>query len=408
MNFYKFIHFVVGYCSFSASKNSFPPLANLLARLEINFFGVSHKEGKTYFSVSSLDAEKVIKIAEQNGIAVAERKRGGISFALIKHKNRVGLLVGLLFSCAFLLFSELFVWEITVVGNDHVGDAEILKALSDIGVSVGAFIPAIDVRDCNNLLLMRERALSSAAISIEGTNIKVSVLERVKAPEKENFSGCYYVAAKCDGYILDVDAFEGKPEVNVGAVVRKGELLINPFMKNDKGLFRAVHAKGKIYAAVSEIIEFDIPLKQTEKRYSGKTSEKVKTALLGKELPSLSSFESPYAFSDAVFSEEKITLFGFIKLPITRYRAVYYEYFPAEIILSREEAEENARDVLLDKLAAFDEEILSVETEISFDEEKGVCHLKADALLKRDIALEVEISPSDVQSIAERLSSARE
>ena len=408
MNFYKFIHFVVGYCSFSASKNSFPPLANLLARLEINFFGVSHKEGKTNFSVSSLDAEKVIKIAEQNGIAVAERKRGGISFALIKHKNRVGLLVGLLFSCAFLLFSELFVWEITVVGNDHVGDAEILKALSDIGVSVGAFIPAIDVRDCNNLLLMRERALSSAAISIEGTNIKVSVLERVKAPEKENFSGCYYVAAKCDGYILDVDAFEGKPEVNVGAVVRKGELLINPFMKNDKGLFRAVHAKGKIYAAVSEIIEFDIPLKQTEKRYSGKTSGKSKTALLGKELPSLSSFESPYAFSDAVFSEEKITLLGFIKLPITRYRAVYYEYFPAEITLSREEAEENARDVLFDKLAAFDEEILSVETEISFDEEKGVCHLKADALLKRDIALEVEISPSDVQSIAERLSSARE
>ena len=408
MNFYKFIHYIVGYCSFSASKNSFPPLANLLARLEINFFGVGHKEGKTYFSVSSFDAEKVIKIAEENDISIAERKRGGISFALIKHKNRVGLLIGLLFSCAFLLFSELFVWEITVVGNDHVSDAEILQALSDIGVSVGAFIPAIDVKADNNLLLMRERALSSAAISIEGTNIKVSVLERVKAPERENFSGCYYVAAKCDGYILDVDAFEGKPEVNVGAVVRKGELLINPFMKTDKGLFRAVHAKGKIYAAVSEIIEFDIPLKQIEKRYSGKTSEKVKPVLLGKELPSLSSFESPYAFSDAVFSEEKITLFGFIKLPITRYGAVYYEYSPAEITLSGKEAEENARDVLLDKLAAFDEEILSVETEITFDEEKGVCHLKADALLKRDIALEVEISPSDVQSIAERLSSARE
>ena len=68
---------------------------------------------------------------------------------------------------------------------------------------------------------------------------------------------------------------------------------------------------------------------------------------------------------------------------------IYHEYIPQNERIDESEAEILAREELSDYLGELDLEVLSCETVFETDEKNGICRLKADAVLKQDIAREV-------------------
>jgi sporulation protein YqfD len=315
----------------------------------------------------------------------------------------LGLVVGL-----FLLFwSQLFAWKITVSGNVGIKTEEIERALAECGISVGCFIPKIDMVNDANRLLMNCRGLSSAALSINGTHIYLSVLERKDIPEIYNSNGFFNVVASHDGVIIDVNAADGTPEVNEGDVVYEGELLINSFIAGKNGSFRPTHARGKVYAAVSESFDIEIPLSRVTKNITGNTQTRCIYTVLGKEMPRLSDDESDYEYFDAVVTERTVKLFGFIELPIKEKRIFYSEYIPIKRDISESDAEKYAYGELDALIAEVDLELLSCESYCITDKEKGVCKLVANAVFKQDIAKEIPFEILNY-SISERLESALE
>ncbi len=389
MNLYKPLHYIFGEYILETPLSSFSRLSSLLTEKKLYFWNNRINGDSVILGCSIFQADNIIETAKESGIEIEISKKKGLPFLFARYRKRYGLFLGLIAGLFIMFVSQLFIWKITISGNQDLSVTEIERTLSDCGITVGSFIPNIDVMEDANRLLMNCKELSSVAISINGTHMTVSVLERTKIPEIVDVSGYYNVVAKRDGVIIDIDAAEGTPEVKEGDAVFEGELLINSFIEGTNGSFRPTHARGIVYAAVKESFVSEIPLDRVTRHYTGKTETKRVYYLLGREMPSLSSKESPYEYFDAVSSERIIKLFGFIELPIKEICVMYHEYIPQTERIDESEAEILAREELADYLGELDLEVLSCETVFKVDKENGICVLKADAVLKQDIAKEI-------------------
>lgn len=406
MSFYKILHFIFGETVFGIEKRDFARLSTLLSKKRITVWGISPQESSIELHVSLFASSELVSLLNESSIPFEITQKRGIPFLFSRYKKRYGMLLGLVCGLFLLFYNQLFVWKITVSGNDTVTTAEIENALSGIGISVGSFIPNIDVQGKANELLMDFREISSAAISIRGTHLHISVLERAKIPEIVDKSGFYNVVADRDGVVIDIDAADGTPEVKQGDAVYKGELLINSFIEGTNGSFRPTHARGIVYAAVNEYIVTKIPLERVSKSYTGKSEKKTVYRILGCELP-FSSLECDYEYFDAVASEQDIKLFSFIELPIKRISVLYTEYELNVMPIDVATAEKIANETLRDTLDEYDCEILSLSTEFVADEKNGICILHANAVLKLDIARESPFEIIDYK-MPERLTMASE
>ncbi len=407
MNFYKPLHFIFGEYVFAAEKNSFPRLANSLSDKEIRFWGGEIKDDKVLVHCSVFVAEELCFIAKEINAPVEIISKKGVPFFVARYRKRYGFLVGMLLGMFILFSSQLFVWDIEIKGNNTIPDSEIEYALAQCGIYEGCFIPYIDVLKDANVLLMNCRSISSAAISIRGNHLTLSVLERTPLPDIVDTEGYYNVVAECDGIIMDMDAALGTPEVNEGDVVFKGQLLINSFMPRTNGTFFPTHARGIVYAQVKKEFKTEIPFNRTTKAYTGRTQSKKKYYFLGTQLNFWSQEGTDYEYFDAVSAENDLKLLGFIKLPIRVFRVTYSEYEPLNTVINAQFAEQIARDELDTYLKNLGLEILSCDTQVVSDEKNNVCRLKANVVVKQNIAKEVRFDTGN-QNISERLPNARE
>ncbi len=391
MNIYKIIHLLFGEYVFETDSALFPRFANLLSQEKLNFWAANSKDGKVVFHSSVFTAEEIVALAKNARVPLKILSRNGLPFLFSRYRKRYGFIVGMSFGLFLLFYSQLFIWKIDISGNKTLTDFQVEQALYQCGVSVGEFIPGLDVNYAENILLLNCRDLSSAAISIKGTHITVSVLERTHMPEIVNKTGYYNVVASEDGIVLDIDTADGTPEVKEGDVVYKGQLLINSFMVNKHGAYRPTHARGKVYASVNRKFQTEIPLNRVEKSYTGKTDYKTHYEILGWRLPTLFSDEADYEYFDVVSSRQKVKLFGFLELPVVKYSIAYTEYSLTTQIISPETAEKFAKEELDDYLKELNAEVLECNTDFYRDEEKGVCKLTANAVVKLDIARELEL-----------------
>ena len=406
MRLYNILHLLFGEYIFSVETKTFSRFATLLAVERLGIWKIKIEGDKTFFRTSTFSAEEITQLATNSGVFLEMCDKKGLPFLFSRYRKRYGMLAGLVFSLFLLLFSQLFVWKITVSGNNNVTVATIERALEDQNIAVGSFIPFIDVSGDANKLLLNCRELSSAAISIKGTHLHISVLERTKLPDIINENGFFNVVAEHDGVILDIDAADGTPEVKEGDVVYKGELLINSFIEGTNGSFRPTHARGRVLAAVEERFVSEVPFTRLSKVYTGKSETKRSYKILGWEVPFF-SLECDYEYFDAVSSEKIVELFGFIELPIKVSRVVYTEYRLEERMIDEQYAELLANAELTDYLAELDLELLSIETEVTVNKEKGICKLVANAVLKKDIAKEIPFELINY-NISERLTMASE
>lgn len=407
MSLYRVIHSIFGEYVFSTNANDFARFSGSMTKNGFRFWDSRHCDGRVSFCVSVFSAERIASLAKESSVMLECVAKRGLPFVFARYRRRYGMLLGLVVGLFLMLWSQLFVWKVTVSGNIEVPMKDIERALSECGIEVGGFIPDIDTLGDANRVLMTCRELSSVAVSINGTHVHISVLERRAVPEIVNRNGFFNVVASHDGVILDIDAAEGTPEVHEGEAVYKGELLINSFIEGKNGSFRPTHARGSVYAAVSKSFTAEIPLSRVTKNYTGENCVRSTYTVLGIELPSLFGKDSGYEYFDSFVSEKYIKLFGFIELPIKEQRIVYSEYVPVTQKIDEAAAEGYAYGELDAFIAENDMLLLSCEHYFVTDKEKGVCKLVANAVFRQDIAKEVPFEILNY-NISERFESARE
>ncbi len=319
------------------------------------------------------------------------RVQTGFQVLLSKYRKRKGLLVGFILSLALLIFSTLFVWDITIVGADRIPEGEILAALEEQGMKLGAFIPTLDKEKIERTIILEVDGISLISINLRGTVANVEIKERQTNPEIIDRTSPSNLVATADGQIEALEITGGVAAVALGDVVKKGDLLVSGVIDSTALGYRLVRARGEVTARTTLTYHIEIPFQTTEKVYTGDFHTKKSVKFFSKIIKLFGKDSISAPTCDKIEVERRLYLFDTVKLPIFLIETTYAEYEILPKTLTEEEALRAAYAKLREEseAALSDAEILSRHTDITMDETALYLDVQVECII--DITEEVKI-----------------
>ena len=285
--------------------------------------------------------------------------------------------------CALLLaLSSLFIWDFEVKGNERLSKGEILRALSDCGVSEGCFWPAADAERVRGEMLLRCGDLAWMTLNVRGSRATVLVLEREEKPELYDEGAAADLVAARAGVVRELNVRNGRTLVGRGELVEAGQTLVSGTMDSPTGQTRSVRAEGKVTAETWP--ERGIYLSPGTRRKERKNGLRLIVGIRwGKNrIDLVTNSRKELDECDKIVKEYTLGIRGLFRFPLGLCVEIYRPYrITGEAAADLPGAKARALDALEEEI---DGEILSYE----FEEGDGRIVLRAHCL--EDIALTKE------------------
>ena len=206
---------------------------------------------KDQFTVSVVVPSKAVgharAAAEKAMCEVREGKTRGALPWLRRLLRRPVLVLCLLFNLAAALILPQFVFFYEVVGNETVPEAQILRALEELGVGFGTFGPDIRPQWIKDHMLNLIPELQWITVTQNGCLAQVVVRERLELPETEDRTAPAHVVATQSGIITSQSILAGQALFGVGDTVVAGDRLVSGLVDLER-TYILEHANAEIYA----------------------------------------------------------------------------------------------------------------------------------------------------------------
>lgn len=248
------------------------------------------RKGKTCrVTVKSRVAKQVVAYLEEKCYNVSKVTKLGTSFVADFFKRHFLLPVFLFLTIAVLAVSSGFCWKIEVVGD--YDKTEVLQALKDCNVKVGASFRGFNVDSLENKLANRMDAMY-AVVNRKGSALFVNVVKRKSADEPVNMHSRRDVVALCDGVVVNFLCEQGTAAVKTGDRVKKGDVLIYGYRSFNDGKTEDVYALGRVVIRTesSAFAEFNGTMTKTEE--TGRVFKTDAVVLFGKSYGKMPPFEA--------------------------------------------------------------------------------------------------------------------
>lgn len=292
-------------------------LLNLCAENDIEFWAASPVNDFTMqITSSAAKYPDISSLAAHSGCELRLiSSRGGKRIALAA-KRRYALCALLIAGLMLISISSAFVWDIRIEGNSKISDAELMRALSECGVSCGSFWPGISVEKVKNELLLKYPELSWAALNLGGCVAELKVHERVAKPDIIDEKLCADVTAKKAGVIYRISTLEGKTLVSEGDTVAAGDILVTGEIDSETGDTRFVHAMAQIEARTWYEISAVTPLYEEAKSEISDKRADISLVLAEKRIKFLSDSRKISASCDKIIKYDIASIDGVFTLPL--------------------------------------------------------------------------------------------
>ena len=270
-------------------------------------------------------------------------EKRGLIMRLSKLRFRKALLYGWVVALALLVAASRRIWFIEVDGCDTVQEADVLAALDEMEVRVGARRTAVHTSELGGALMESDPRIAWAGAKLYGVTLLVSLKEAEAIPElppagDETPASIY--AAK-DGVITGITVYDGKAKVHVGDAVLAGQELITGVLRSDEENTLLTHARGEVTATVLYCFEATAGPTLLKPAETGETRTQTRISLFGWELLS-KGFEGYEAWETV--REERAG--GFLLhncfLPLTAEQIRLYALAEREAAATQEELEKAA------------------------------------------------------------------
>jgi similar to stage IV sporulation protein len=162
-----------------------------------------------------------------------------------------------------LVFSQLFLFDVRVEGNEQIGEDELHALLDEVGLSRGAFLPGIEEGEVAIALRQRDGRIAYAAVNLRGNVARVQIRERVTPPQRVTAPA--NLVAKCDGVVTMPIVFAGEVLVREGEIVRAGQLLVSGILDSEKHGYRVTRAAGEVLARTTHTYTVRVPFSYLER-----------------------------------------------------------------------------------------------------------------------------------------------
>ena len=306
--------------------------------------------------------------------------------------RRPGLLLGAVLALFMLWQSANYVWDIDVVGNKRLKREEVTSLLRESGFFIGSRHTRLDLHELCNRIPIENEDIAWISINIMGGRAEVQIIEqRNKREETETAKAPVNLVASADGQIVRYELSSGRAVASVGQTVREGQLLVAGFSESESGLHPRV-SSGKVFARVMLFEETFAPYTVIQKTGEETVLLKKSVNISGREIFFYKNGRQFTEEYDTIKKEYRPTVFG-TALPFLVCEE--YAVVPVFETVTRtgEEALEDAKSILLEKLLERGAQILSRSFHAS-EKEDGVRVLcQAECII--DIA-----RPSEVKIVS--------
>ena len=234
-----------------------------------------------------------------------------------RYRKRYGLFLGLLCAISLVWISGKFVWRLEVSGTDRYYPHDVQTELEAHGFGVGSYIPSVDVNVLQNQILCDSSRFAWISINIVGTTAQIEVVEHAERQTKPRESAPANLIAAADGQIARLELRSGWPSVEVGEVVRAGQVLVSGISEDVDNRMHCAHADGRVYAQVMHRISVDVPFHYTAKRYVEEKICKKSIIFFGKEIKLFTNTGILGGSCDTINNERILSFFGRISIPVS-------------------------------------------------------------------------------------------
>lgn len=329
------IRYFSGYITFNIQNGSCEKFINLVAKNNINLWCFEKTDVGFIATAKAYNYNDIINIAKNSNVDIHIIEKSGFLFKIKKYRYRFGILSGIIIFFGFIILSQLFVWDISVIGNSKTPSSIILSELNEIGVSKLKYIPSLDLRIKKEEALLKLPSLSWLTINRYGCKLVVEVSENNTPPIISNKTPTNIVAAKT-GQIRYMEVYNGKKVALLNHTVSKGDILVTGHYKDKDDIDVFTHADAKIIAEVQFDKTLYIDVNQLSKEYTGKVKNRYSLDIFSLKLPLYIATNIKGSY-DLTTEYIPLMLFG-QELPIGISKSSYSFYDKKDTHISNQEA----------------------------------------------------------------------
>ncbi len=232
------------------------------------------------------DYEFLEKNAVKFGCALTLHKKAGFLNFLKKYKLRSGLLIGLILFFLIMFISSFFVWDVVISGNAKVTDEQIFNICDKNGLHFGSFVFNVNENELEYKIKDEFPEISWISINRVAGKYIIEISESKQKPNIIEWKGPCNVISDFDGEIVYVEAYSGMPLVDVGDIVKKGQILVSGIQetKEMEGVIYTA-ADAKILASVKHYNENSIKKNSPIKQKTGFQKKDLQLNIFGLKIP---------------------------------------------------------------------------------------------------------------------------
>ena len=186
--------------------------------------------------------------------------------------------------CLVVMITSLFVlggyiWRVDISGD--VDPTVVQQVLDQNGLCIGEKKSDISLDEAENLICNNLPQAKYAIVVVKGSTLFVSVFKKEQPQQIIDFNDCKSLYASCDGVVSRIVVVSGTPRVQVGDVVKKGQLLVENVRTFNDGSTQPVRAVGQVYADVVYKASSTFDGYQTIQIKTGKSKKVFNLSLFG-------------------------------------------------------------------------------------------------------------------------------
>jgi similar to stage IV sporulation protein len=297
--------------------------------------------------------------------------RNGFKQMISKLPYLFGSFLAIIIIFIYMFSFSLFIHEVDVSYSSNLSYdmTKVEKVLSDNGIKSGMARSSVDIQKIQNLLMINVDDISACTAKCVGGKLTICVFPAQKKQEVSSEN----IVSKYDAVVTKIETFAGEKSVQVGDVVKKGDLLI----LNKNGAQGIV--EGKVYF-VSTII------------YNENQQKLVKTGncFVSRNFKIFNKFEIKSnnfcTFSTFVTEKCSFYLYNNYFLPIICDETIYYETRLENEIVPFEKVEKNIT------MQAYDDALKKVPekdkiSNVSYSIVKDGAYTRVDCYIEAEMSL---------------------
>jgi len=377
---------------------------NLCSNRYIYLWNLKNVEGDYECNITIRDYIKLKPIARKTGTIPYIKKRYGLPFFAHQYKGRKGFLAGILLFCIILYVLSLYIWDINIQGGYVYTPEAMVKFLKSNQVYAGIQKKNIDCQEIEDLIRGTYKDIGWVSAEMKGTRLIIKITEtNIPAPAVTATEPCHIIASK-DCIITKIITRTGTPLVDIGTVVKKGEILVSGVV-DIVGDYELLLTKTPVIADADIIgktyyeYENTFSLNYVEKLYSGNSKVGYDFSFLLKKI-NLYNPRILYTKYDIIVNEFMLHLSDDFYLPLGYAVTRYPEYSEIRKKYTESEATVIAKDKLkryLDDL--IENGVLITENNVKIVIDKNSCTAKGKIVVLESVKEYKSIDDSEWEII---------